>query len=310
MEHLTCLLPGGYVDEGGVRHREVELTPLSGHEEELLVDRRFPGSAALVTVILSRCVRRLGSISPIPAELMRHLLVADRQYLLLRLRAITFGDQVQATVRCPWADCCMKVDIDFSLQDIPVKESQTQGPLYTMQLSPEAACQNEAGEAYRTVTFRLPNGEDQEVVAPLMADNAAKAFAVLLGRCIQSIGPWEQPGEALLRRLSPLAQQEIERQIEAVAPQLELTMEAQCPECGRDFTVPFDPQEFFFGELRTSRDLLYREVHYLAYHYHWSEQEIMAMPRHKRRRYIAVLADELEKLTYGALAGTDAKQRW
>jgi hypothetical protein len=244
-------------------------------------------------------VRRLGNISPVPAELARRLLVADRQYLLLQLRAITFGDQVRATASCAWADCGKKVDIDFSLQDIPVKESQAQGPLYTMQLSPKAACKDDEGAVYRTVTFRLPNGEDQEVVSPLMADDAVRAFAVLLGRCIQSIGPWAQPDEALLRRLSPLAQQEIERQIEAVAPQVELTMEAQCPECGRDFTVPFDPQEFFFGELRTSRDLLHREVHYLAYHYHWSEQEIMAMPRDKRRRYIAVLADELEKLTYG-----------
>jgi hypothetical protein len=300
MDHLTCLLPGGYVDEAGVLHREAELTPLSGREEELLADRKLSGGAALVTIILSRCVCRLGGISPVPAELVRRLLVADRQYLLLRLRAITFGDQVQATARCAWADCGKKVDIDFSLQDIPIKESQTRGPLYTMQLSPEAAFRDEAGEAHRAVTFRLPNGEDQEVVSPLMADDAARAFTVLLGRCIQSIGSWEHPGEALLRRLSPLAQREIERQIEAVAPRVELTMEAQCPECGREFAVPFDPQEFFFGELRTSRDLLYREVHYLAYHYHWSEQEIMAMPRDKRRRYIAVLADELEKLTHGA----------
>jgi len=244
-------------------------------------------------------MRRLGSISPVPAELVRCLLVADRQYLLLRLRAIIFGDQVQATARCTWVDCGKKVDIDFSLQDIPVKESPAKGPIYTMQLSREAACQDEEGAAHQTVTFRLPNGEDQEVVSPLMANDAVRAFAVLLGRCIQSIGPWEQPGEAMLGSLSPLAQQEIERQIEAVAPQVELTMEAQCPECGRDFAVPFDPQEFFFGELRINRDLLYREVHYLAYHYHWSEQEIMAMPRDKRRRYIAVLADELEKLTYG-----------
>jgi hypothetical protein len=300
MDYLTCRLPGGYVDRDGVLHREVELTPLRGHEEELLAERKLLDGAALVTIILSRCIYRLGNISPVPAELVRRLLVADRQYLLLRLRAITFGDQVQATARCAWADCGKKVDIDFSLQDIPIKESQAPGPLYTMQLSPEAACKDEAGEVYRAVTFRLPNGEDQEVVSPLMADDAARAFAVLLGRCIQSIGPWEQPGEALLRRLSPLAQQEIERQIEAVAPQVELTMEAQCPECGHGFTVPFDSQAFFFGELHTSRDLLYREVHYLAYHYHWSEQEIMAMPRDKRRRYIAVLADELEKLPYGA----------
>jgi hypothetical protein len=288
------------MDEGGALHREAELTPLSGREEELLADRKLSEGAALVTAILSRCVRRLGNISPVPAELVPRLLVADRQYLLLRLRAITFGDQVQATARCAWADCGKKVDIDFSLQGIPIKESRARGPLYTMQLSPEAAFRDEEGETHRAVAFRLPNGKDQEVVSPLMADDAAWAFAVLIGRCIQSIGPWEQPGEALLRRLSPLARQEIERQIEAVAPRVELTLEAQCPECGREFAVSFDPQEFFFGELRTSHDLLYREVHYLAYHYHWSEQEIMAMLRDKRRRYIAVLADELEKLNHGA----------
>jgi hypothetical protein len=300
VDHLTWLLPGGYVDERGTLQREVELAPLSGREEELMVDQGFVGRTALVNIILSHCVRRLGSISPVPSGLMRRLLVADRQYLLLKLREITFGDQVQATVRCAWADCGQKVDIDFSLQDIPVKESQVKGPLYSMQLSPEAAFKGDDGEGYRAITFRLPNGEDQEVLLPLVTGDEERAFARLLGRCIQRIGPWEHPGDALISRLSPQAQQEIERQMEDLAPKVELTMEAQCPECGRDFAMPFDPQEFFFGELRTSRDLLYCEVHYLAYHYHWSEQEIMAMPRDKRRRYIAVLTDELEKLNHGA----------
>jgi hypothetical protein len=299
MDDITCLLPGGYVDEGGVLHREVHLAPLSGREEELLADQRQAGSTTLVTAILRRCVRRLGSISPVPAALVRRLLVADRQYLLLKLRAISLGDHVQATICCPWADCHQKVDLDFSLQEVPVWESQEKGPTYTMELSPEAACRGEQGQVYRTVTFRLPNGEDQEVVSSLVAEDAARAFAMLLARCIQRVGPWEHPGDALVRRLSPLARQEIERQMEAVAPKVELAMEGQCHECGRDFAVPFDPQECFFGALRASRALLYREVHYLAYHYHWSEQEIMAMPRDKRRRYIEVLADELERLNHG-----------
>jgi hypothetical protein len=299
MDHITCFLPGGYVDDRGVLHREAELAPLSGHEEELLADQGPASSAAPITALLSHCVRRLGTISPIPEALVRRLLVADRQYLLLKLRHITFGDQVQATICCPWADCGHKVDIDFSLEDIPVRESQEKGPTYTMELSPEAACRDEHGQAYRAVAFRLPNGEDHEVVSRLIADDATQAFATLLARCLQRVGPWEGPGEALLGRLSPLARQEIACQMEAVAPQVELTMEGQCRECSRDFAVPFDPQTCFLGELRTSRDLLYREVHYLAYHYHWSEQEIMAMPRAKRRRYIEVLADELERLNHG-----------
>jgi hypothetical protein len=48
--------------------------------------------------------------------------------------------------------------------------------------------------------------------------------------------------------------------------------------------------------VRTSCDLLYREVHYLAFNYHWSEEEIMGMSRERRRRYIEVLADAIDKI--------------
>jgi hypothetical protein len=178
--------------------------------------------------------------------------------------------------------------MDFSIKD--------KGPTYQMELSPEAAVTGEAGEVYRAVTFRLPNGGDQEAISPFISENEAKAVAMLLGRCIQGIGPLKAPGDELISRLSPLARMEIERQMETVAPKVDLTMEANCPECNREFDAPFDLQGFFLSELRTSRDLLYREVHYLAYHYHWSEREIMEMPREKRRKYIEVLADEIERL--------------
>ena len=111
--------------------------------------------------------------------------------------------------------------------------------------------------------------------------------------CIFLPFPIEKAG---ISQLSPLARMEIEQQMEAVAPQIELTMEGKCPACGHEFAVPFDLERFFFSELRTSLDLLYREVHYLAYHYHWSEREIMEMSRLKRRRYMQVLADEIERL--------------
>jgi len=296
MDKITCLLPGGYVDKDKVVHRDVELIILSGREEELLADRKDPASAALVTAILNRCVRRIGTISPISEEVARKLLVADRQYLLLKLREVTFGEQVLATIPCPWPNCGKQVDIDFSMNDIPVRESKEKGPTYKMTLSPEAAFLGDHGEVYNEITFRLPNGGDQEVISPLIFENEAMALTLLLERCIQDIGPLKNPGDEIISKLSPMARMEIEKRMKEVAPKVELTMGASCPECGREFSVPFDLQEFFFGELRTGRDLLYREVHYLAYHYNWSEQEIMEMPRGKRRKYIEVLADEIERL--------------
>jgi hypothetical protein len=298
VDSLIVLLPGGYVDCHGVRHREVELAPLTGREEELLTVSQGREMASLVTTVLGRCMRRIGAISPVSEEVTRHLLIADRQYLLLKLREVTLGERVRATIQCPWPDCGKKIMINFSVNDVPVTESEDKGPIYMMQLSPAAVASSGQGEQYWDITFRLPNGADQEALAPILAQNEARASALLLQRCIQRLGPLQHPDEEAIDRLSPLARMEIERRMEAVAPKVELTMESDCPECGREYAVPFDLQRFFFSELRTRQDLLYREVHYLAYHYHWSEREIMGMPRPRRRAYIEVLAAEIERLNH------------
>jgi hypothetical protein len=40
---------------------------------------------------------------------------------------------------------------------------------------------------------------------------------------------------------------------------------------------------------------LYREVHLLAFYYHWTESEILSLTRSKRQRYLALLAGHLER---------------
>jgi hypothetical protein len=296
MNPIACSLPGGYADDSGVIHLEAEVIPLTGQEEELLSNAEKAVTAVLVTQILSRCVARIGDIAPVTEEIARSLLVGDRQYLLLKLREATFGDIVQSTVNCPWSDCGEKVDIDFSLENVPVKTSTFKGPIYTAELSPETAFVDEQGDQHRKIKFRLPNGGDQEALSSLIVTNETLAQTKLLERCIKKIGPCKNPGTDIISRLSPKARMEIEKQMDKVAPKVELTFDANCPECQRQFPLPFALQDFFIGELSISQELLYREVHYLASHYHWSEREIMQMTRNKRRKYIEVLADEIERL--------------
>lgn len=287
MHALTGTLPGGYWDTDGRLHRHYELAPLTGREEELLVQatgQRQP--AALVSEMLSRGVRALGDINPVTEEVAQQLLVGDRQFLLLRLRQATFGDHVRAELICPWADCGESVTIEFALSGVPVVESADKGPRYSMQLSTEATG---GPDSDRRVAFRLPTGADQELAAQWLQVNEAHALTVLLERCLDD-------GPDRVAQLSPRARAEIEAHMRHVAPGVEQVLEAGCAECGRTFLVPFDLQRFFFGELRTDSDLLYRQVHYLAYHYHWSEHDIMSMSRDKRRTYLEILADEIDRL--------------
>ncbi|MEC4018797.1 T4 family baseplate hub assembly chaperone [Streptomyces sp. H27-D2] len=293
-------LPGGYWDATGRLHREFELAALTGREEELLVQARQPQTATLVTEVLSRCVRRLGDISPVPSEVARQLLVADRHYLLLQLRRATFGDLVHANLICPWPDCGERVSLDFSLAEVPVEEARHRAPVHTMTLSAAAPSGSGTAAGGCQVSFRLPNGADQEELSEQLAHNEARALTLLLTRCVQRLGSYEPPEERQLAELSASARSEIEERMQQLAPKVEQTMEAACAECGRTIVAPFDIQRFFLGELRTDGELLYREVHYLAYHYHWSEHEIMEFTRDKRRKYIDVLADTIEVLNSGA----------
>ncbi|NTU84767.1 MAG: hypothetical protein HGA45_36285 [Chloroflexales bacterium] len=295
-QQTRCRLPGGGFDEQGRFFDEAELVALSGREEELLSDQGGASSAALVSTLLSRCVRRLGDQAPVSEAMARQLLVADRQYLLLKLRELSFGAEVRSSFTCPWPGCGERIDVTFPLAAIPVTPSQDKGPAYVLQLSEGAALDDGAGGLHREVAFRLPNGADQEALAHLVGRNEARALSLLLQRCLMRVGPFEAPGPGLVEALSPLARMEIERAMEQAAPRINLTMESTCPVCGHDYALPFDLQGFFFGELRINQELLYRETHYLAYHYHWSEHEIMSFTRAKRRRFIELLADEIERL--------------
>jgi hypothetical protein len=293
MTHTTVVLPGGYVDGDGTLHRDAELAPICGCDEERLADGDVSRPAAFTTLLLACCVRRLGTISPVTPDLARRLLIADRLYLVLKLRQAMAGSHVHATVQCPWEECGEKVDIDFSLDDVPVRESTEKGPLYTLILSPEAAGEPAGDDLTREVTFRLPDGTDQESLSDAVESGQCDSLEPLLARCVRPRGQVDDSGQAVIDRLSPLARVEIERHMEAVAPAIDLALTVNCPDCSGEFSVPFDLQRFFFAECRVSRDRLYRDVHQLAYHYHWSEQEILSLPRSKRQHYLGLLATTL-----------------
>lgn len=65
-------------------------------------------------------------------------------------------------------------------------------------------------------------------------------------------------------------------------------------------TYPFDLPAFFFEEWTMNLDTLFREIHHLAFHYHWAERDILAMSRARRGRYLALLSQQLESQARGA----------
>jgi len=259
-------LPGGLVLDDGRRLGRAELRPLTGREEEWVTQHAGMPSAHLATKILSACFVRLEDV-PVSSDIIDKLLVGDRDYLILQLRRMTLGDRFAAVFSCP--ACKRAMDVEFLAQDIAIEPRPQKAVEYTWQT------------AQRAIRYRLPNGADQEAVAELPGGEAVEA---LMARCVIDDGGTP---------LSVAERAAVIAEMDRLAPQIDLELELNCPECGHSFTTPFDCTSFFFSEIRAQSRHLIREVHYLALHYHWSEAEILNLQRDRRRRYLALLNETL-----------------
>lgn len=279
-EHFR--LPGGYVDDDGVTHDEVELAPVTGFEEELL-DGVGPQScsARVVTALLSRCLRRVGTFAAVSPALVRDLLVSDREFLILKLREITLGKKLNAVLVCGDPKCALSMDVALNLDDLTPAAKPVDRRVFKLEIV-------ERGTIF-AIEFRLPNGADQEAGADWMREDAEAAVRRLLARIILRINDVSSVDDQTLQALPARVLREFEQRMEELSPLVSIDLNATCVECGRPSLTPVDLTSFFLDELQQSRRLLEREVHFIAWHYHWPEREILALTRRKRRRYIDLI---------------------
>ena len=287
MSHTaTITLPGGvWLD--GMCHREAGLRPFTGGDEAFLLET---GESLLpaqrTTALLARCLTRLGALNSVTTETVWSLAVGDREALLLHLRRLTLGDRLQCVLSCPRPDCDEKMDLELKVSDLLL-------PPYPHAQERYEATVRENGTAYG-VRFRLPTGADQEAAASLAPSDPQAAADLVLRRCVERVTAEGENGQPI-KDWPPAVARQIPAIMAELDPQAELVLNLNCPVCGHAFSTLLDTAAFFFQELAGRVRHLYREVHLLAFYYHWSEAEIMGMTARKRHRYLDLLAEALSE---------------
>ncbi|MCP4657399.1 MAG: hypothetical protein GY856_18495 [bacterium] len=268
------LLPGGLWHDGE-RRRSFAFKPLTG-AVELAIAESGEGDRDLplrVSLVLAAALAELGGQRPTP-QLAGQLPVADRQFLVRLLAAHLGRGGVWLTVPCH--HCAEPFDFFVEQSALPVKEAGEGFPFAGAEIS--------AGRCH----LRIPTGADQQAVAGLEDD--ADAVETLARRCLTAIdddgdhGSGASLGDLTLSRGDLAA---INAALEAVAPEVALQVQPVCPECGQANEVAVDP----YLCLSDGGDELFAEIFHMATTYHWSEPEILALPRHRRQRYLK-LADQ------------------
>lgn len=277
-------LPSGYW-VGEVHHREVALRPLNGADQEYLCEAAVHWLPVdRTTAILTRCITQMEGIRHVTSEVVGQLTIGDREALVLHLRRLTLGERIQCVLTCPRPACGNKVDLDLSVRELLLPPYAEPRPLY------ETTVENEAGPYH--AWFRLPTGTDQAEAAWVAQRDPQAAAKCILKRCLTSM---TDEGDRPVETSPPGLLDALAQHMADLDPQAELLLHLTCPHCGLAFSTVLDTAAYFFQETAAQMDALYREVHALAFHYHWSESEIMDLTPRKRHRYLNLLLDALSE---------------
>jgi hypothetical protein len=276
-------IPGGVWSEGAAGteqpRREVTLRAVTGEDEAFLLesaDDVAPSSRA--TTLLGRCIDE-----PDVAANAHALTVGDREALLLHLRRLTLGETFDCVLTCPVDSCGERMELTLPVTGLMV-------PPYRDVRREHDLIADVDGARY-AITFRLPTAADLDAIGPIARRDPERGATALAERCVSQVtrnGEELDVGELTSAVRSALAEAMAERD-----PQAEIELELTCPACSTGFSVLFDTASFFVQELDARAARLLHEVHTLAWHYHWSERDILLMPRRRRERYLAMVADRV-----------------
>lgn len=265
---LDFVLPGGLVHEDA-RVRRGRLRPVTGRLELALACAGGDDRAQRIDRLLALAVERLGELGS-PAGLVAQLCPGDREYLLVRLAVALRGPQQWLSVPC--RGCGELLDLSLDLGALPVSEAGAGYPRCTLEVDGHA------------LVLRAPLGEDVASGAALALDERVAARALLL-RCVVAIDG-RAPSAAQLEGLSAAALERIDAALDELCPAIASRLETVCPDCGARRELELDPLELLSLE---PDDALFEDVHALAMAYHWTEGQILALPRERRRLYLGLV---------------------
>lgn len=240
-------LPGGLVDVTGQLHKDVELDEMRGIDEEILTSSRYKGKMNLALHhMLARVVKRIGSITDVKVSVIRQLLVGDRDYILLRLQEWTNGIAVDTEVPCPTPDCDYTNKLNFSLEQIPVKELDKGKRTFTVEL-PKGIYIN--GKVHKEVIFDLPTSKISESMEIYInRKEFTQGLTLLFMESVKSIGSLDKKDltEDIFKYMSSKDRKFLIDEINTRQPGPEYTtVKYVCEKCGQEHSFDVASTNFF-----------------------------------------------------------------
>ena len=238
----------GYKDSDGVIHKEFTLREITGKDEEAIHKTDVKGnSAKVVSTLLTRCVTSIGTLTPKSVggranwdNIIKSLFVGDQDYMLMQLRKLSIGEEIEVNHVCPNKECKAKLNTTLSIDELEVVPFSGER---VIEFELPRGYKDKKGVLHTTGTMRLPTGLDREILTPLAKTNLAKAETVMLTRlCKFDDGAYVD--DDVMSSLSIRDREYLQKLLQEHLFGVKLETEIVCDSCGESFMGSFNASNF------------------------------------------------------------------
>lgn len=243
----TFELIKGYTDKNGVTHKEFEIREMTGSDEEAISKTEIKSNGAKVLrTLIERCCMRIGTIEKSDIkntewrEIIQSLSASDQDYILLKLREVSLGEEIESKYTCPNADCKEEILTTITVDELEIVPFNG---IEEISFELPKGFKDKDGNILKKGKLRHPNGLDREVLDGVIKKNSGLAHTLMLSRCIIELEGVKVYDE-LVRSLSLKDRAYLLNLITENKFGIDLSVDVECPSCYETFKASLNAVNF------------------------------------------------------------------
>jgi hypothetical protein len=241
-------LPIG-IEVDGVRHRRIRVDELTGYDEELMSSPKYRNNPiGGLTAMLSRCIQEIEGLveaksnpySTANESLVRSMYQVDRDYVLLQIRRMSFGDTMLQSWQCP--TCQGDNEDEVNLSELDTVFLDKEDPTTISFELPKGV--HIDGKNCKKGQFSFPRGRDTEPLAKLARRDPGKAGTAMMAAMIKNI-EGHPADRNIVSRMRTSDRMYLNRLFNSSLPGTRMEVEVSCGACGKEDLMKVSFSNFF-----------------------------------------------------------------